>query len=433
MMRQNAQRGAMLVELLLSMALAMLIIPFVFQYQGRMAQRARDVALTQQIDTVRVALERYITANRTRLLAPVGRNITRVQLSDLADFGLASDLIENAGDTIQLRVLKSGDTGGQATLQGVVVYADADISPLRTRQIVNLGGDQMGFVENNRAYGAYGTWRADALDLGVRGMDAIVDTTDILRGDKKYLWRVPSDNAADATMMAALNLAGHDVKNTAFFDADNAEFTEILGADAMAVGNLTFQNRTTVDKQFYATSAVVSGAMSADGRSMEVSGTLTLNDTGKFSSFTVGDLWVTNLTLSGLSIRSDVDAAVLKINQNLDMTAGRIDAIFASVGFTGSITPRLQVKNRIEDSIDPTFYWSVSGSAADARLMDLSLNQLNDMAIKIAASRDGTGTTAARLFGPVARNRNATAADFMNVIHEISARVRAKYRLLNLE
>lgn len=426
----GAQRGGMLVELMLSVALAAIIIPFVFGYQQSMVVRAQNVALTRQIDTVQVALERYIMANREQFLAPVGRNIFRVSLGDLVEFGMPVDIVDNHGPDYQLRVLKSADRGGRATLQGVVVFVGRDISPVRTREIINLGGDKMGFVENNRAYGAFGTWRADAIDFGISGADAIVDTTGPIGAGEKYLWRVASDNAADGTMMSSLNLGGHDVRNAAFVDADAAGFQEILQVQAAAIGNLMFQNRTTIDHQFSADNAVVSGTMSSDGRMMEVNGILSLNDTGKFSSMAVDDLWVTNLTLPGLSVQTDGEPAVLKINQDLDMTDGRIDALFASVSFAGSITPRLVIKTRVEDSINPDFYWDVV--ARSARLMDMSLMDLNQMAVK-CVSREGGGTIAAQIFGAAATNQNATAADFMNAVGEIATRVRAKYRLLNLE
>ncbi len=424
-------RGGMLVELMLSVALAAVIIPFVFKYQQAAVTRAENVALTQQMDGIQAALERYIMHNQDALLAPVGKNITRVNLADLVEFGVPQDMVDTHGARYQLRVLKSVDAGAAPTLQGIVVLVDSDISPKRTREIINLGGDNMGFVENNRAYGAFGTWRTDAVDLGLNIPDGIIDMTPRMRADTKYLWRVPSENASDATMKSSLNLAGHNVIHAKFFDASAAQFDEIFQADTIVADTVLFQNRTTIDRQFETQTAVVSGALSSDSRSMEVAGTFTLNDVGKFSSFTTDDLWVTNLTLGGLSVRTDMGATVLKINQNLDMTAGRIDAVFASVAFAGSITPRLYVRYLIEDSINPTFFWDASQGVANFR--DVTFMELNQMATAIVARERVAGTVSAELFGNVAANQNATAADFMNAISEIQRRVRLKYRQLNLE
>ncbi|MBQ2859275.1 MAG: hypothetical protein IJE82_02840, partial [Alphaproteobacteria bacterium] len=64
----NNSRGSMLVELLLSVALAALIIPFVFRYQQSAIERAQNIAITNHMAEIQVALERYIVANRDELL-----------------------------------------------------------------------------------------------------------------------------------------------------------------------------------------------------------------------------------------------------------------------------------------------------------------------------------------------------------------------------
>ncbi len=427
----HASRGSMLVELLMSVALAALIIPFVFQYQQRAVMRAENIAVTRQMDAIRTALERYMIANRDALLMTVGKNITRVDVADLAEYGLPETVL-NSADDYQLRVLKSNDSGGQATLQGVIVLSGQDITPLRTREIVSLGGGGMGFVDGNYAYGTFGAWHANTVDLGLTPTNGIIETTSVSRDNALYLWRVPSTNASDATMMTALNLGGHNIENAKYFDASTADFIENLHSGVTVSGNVIFQNITTIDRGFETKTATVSGAMSADSRNMEIGGTFTLTDLGKFSNFTTNDLWVSNLTLGGLSISSDYDgAAVLKINNSLDMTEGRITAMFATVSFAGSITPRLVIKNRIEDSINPEYFWDASNRAA--YLSDVILPPLNIMASLAARRENGRGTQSGDLFGAVAANKNATVADFMNAIAEIQRRVRAKYSLLNLE
>lgn len=428
---KNSSRGAMMMELLLSVALAALIIPFVFNYQHHAVVRAENIAVARHMQDLRDALERYIVANREKLLLTRGRNITRVTMPELVEYGAPADLADNAADRYQMRVLKSSDASGQATLQGVVVMSAGDITPMRTREIVEIGGGQMGFVEGNRAYGAFGTWRADAVQLGVSPGDAIVQTTSVNRDNSLYLWRVPSDSVADATMLSGLNLGGHDVLNATFFDADNVMFDETLDLKTAVADNVIFQNRTTIDKTFETVSATVSGTLSADARNMEISGALQLADVGKFSNFVTGDLWTTTLTLSGLSINSKEVPAILKINRALDMTAGRITAMYVTVGFTGSITPRLVVTKRIEDSVNPGYFWDVSNSVG--YMYDVTLMELNRMASDIVRNERDTTTTAGRVFGAVSANKNATVSDYMNAITEIQNAVRAKYRKLNLE
>ena len=371
-----------------------------------------------------------IVANRDELLRTVGRNITRVELDDLAEFGVPQSVLDAGDEKYQLRILKSSDASGQSTLQGVIVRASDDITPLRTREIVNLSGGSMGFVDGTHAYGTFGAWHTDALDMGVDIDNGIIETTSVNRDNALYLWRVPSENPDDAKMMSPLNLGGHDIKNAAFINSDYATFNEGLTAKEIVSDKIIFDNRTTIDTVFSTDAATVSGMLSSDSKNMEISGRLSLADTAKMSSLTAENLWVSKLTLSGLSIEADHDLALLKINQSLDMTSGRIEAVFVSVGFAGSMTPRLVVYDRIEDSTNPQYYWDVKSKTA--RFSDASFVELNRMATLATYYEGDNSTSAGQIFGAVSANKNATVSDYMNAISEIQKRVSAKYRLLNL-
>lgn len=426
----NNSRGSMLVELLLSVALAALIIPFVFRYQQSAIERAQNISITNQMTEIQVALERYIIANRDDLLRTVGRNITRVELDDLAAYGIPQSVLDAGDDKYQLRILKSSDASGQSSLQGVVVRASDDITPLRTREIVSLSGGSMGFVDGTHAYGTFGAWHTDALDLGVDINNGIIETTSVNRDNALYLWRVPSENADDAKMMSPLNLGGHDIKKAKFINGNYAEFNDGLSVPEIVTDKLIFDNLTTIDGDFSTVSATVSGMLSSDAKNMEISGRLSLADTAKMSSLTAENLWVSKLTLSGLSVDADDDLALLKINQSLDMTSGRIEALFVSVGFAGSVTPRLVVYDRIEDSTNSQYYWDVNSKIA--RFVDASFVELNRMATLATYYEGDASTSAGQIFGAVSANKNATVSDYMNAISEIQKRVSAKYRLLNL-
>ena len=428
---KNVCRGGMLVELLMSIALAAIGIPFLMEYQKKSIVRAENIAVSNQINLVQDALEKYMIDNRNVLLTTVGKNITRVEIAKLAEYGLPDTIINDSADKYQLRILKSMDYNGMATLQGIVVMTDSSISPMRTREIVNMGGDNFGFVDGTRAYGAFGIWRTNVADLGINADDGLIGTTTINRDNAMYLWRVPSTGADDATMMTALNLGGHDVINSGFVDAFAGRIDETLHTGKLVADNMVFQTRTAIDTIFTTQNATCNGSLSSDARNMNVGGTFTLSDVGKFSSFTTNDLWVTNLTLAGLSIGESTKPAILKVNQNLDMTSGRVDAMSVTVGYTGSVTPRLVVKKRIQDSQNANYYWDIESRVA--HFNDVSFPELNRMA-QIAIKRERVnGTDASTLFGAVATNKNATAADYMNAINEIQSRVRAKYSALNLQ
>ena len=425
------QRGGMLVELLMSVAIVAVVLPFLFKYQQDSVIRAENIAVARKMQDVQGALERYIVANRDVLLNVAGKNISRVNISDLAEYGVPESIIKEDGDKFQLRVLKSSDAIGQATLQGVVVLSDETISPLRTRQIMEVGGDNMGFVEGTHAYGTFGAWHTDTMDIGINVPDGIISTTSVSRDNALYLWREPSDNSDDATMMGPLNLGGHDIVDAKYFDASGAQFDETLKAITIAADKVVFSNRTTIESALDTKNATCVGNLSSDAKKMEVLGALTMADVGKFSNFIAEDLWTNTLTLSGITIKDKTKVTVLGVNQNLDMTGGRINAIYTAVNFSGSITPRLVVRGTIYDSVNPDYYWDVKNKTAN--FYDLLLPELSRMAA-LAANKEADKTTiSGRIFSSVAANRNATAADYLNAIAEIQNKVRAKYSLLKLE
>ena len=425
------QHGGMLVELLMSIAIVAVVIPFLFKYQQESVVRAENIVVARRMQEVQSALERYIIANRETLLTVAGKNIARVELSDLAEFGVPENIIEESEDKYQLRVLKSSDAIGQSSLQGVVVFSDDTINPLRTRQIVSVGGDNMGFIEGTHAYGTFGAWHTDTIDIGVNASDGIISTTSVSRDNALYLWREPSDNPDDATMMSPLNIGGHDVLNIQYFDTSSAQFDETLKSIAVVADKVVFANRTTIDSALDTQNATCVGNLSADSKTMEIAGTLTLADVGKFSNFTTNNLWTNTLSLSGLSINDTSKAAILDVNQRLDMMGGRINAIYTTVSFSGSITPRLVVHDKIQDSTNSAYYWDVKNNVAS--LYDASLPELSRMATLIVYKESDKTTVAGRVFSSVASNKNATVADFMNAITEIQNKVRAKYSLLKLE
>ena len=425
-----SSRGTVLIEFLLTIGLAATLVPFIYGFQQRAIMRAENVKVTRNMQKIQSVLERYIVENKDSMLTTLGRTIFRLNLSDLSEYGLDDTFIDAGKNKYQLRILKSADTAGQATLQGVIVFNDVDITPMRTREIVMLGDDKIGFIDGTRAYGGFGTWRADTADLGIENISGIVQTTAINRDNSLYLWRVPSDSVSDATMLSALNLGNRDIKNAVYVNALGLSVAETIDANKIVVGDLIFTNRTTIDSEFKTPAGVVSGALSGDSKNIAVSGTLSLADLAKVSNLTVDNLWVNKLTLSGLSTPSD-EIPTLRANGTLDMTEGRVSAMAVTVGFTGSLTSRLVVKTKIADSVNHNYYWDVKSRVAN--LADINSPTLSDMASKIVRRESVSGSTATRIFGSVASNKNATVADFMNAINEIQQNVRGKYRMLKLE
>lgn len=429
---KNVQHGGMLVELMMTIALAVVIIPFIFKYQQSAVSRARNIAVTRQMEYVQNALERYIVENKTELMRPTGRNISRVKIADLIDYGLPDYIVENYGEDYQLRILKSANSDKKSVLQGIVILNNTDISPIRTREIVNLGGGKFGFVEGNVTYGGFGVYRTSTSDFGISDTKGLVSTTSIKRGNTEYLWRLPSESEDDATMQSSLNLDGHNISNVRFFDSLKAQFEEKLKVGKLNTNSLVFTNRSNIDAIFATNTAVINGALTSDSKNLTVKGTLSLADSAKFSSFYTNDLYVNNLTLSGFSIsNTSGKASELKIIGDMDLVLGSVTASYVSVGYTGSVTPQLNISNKIQDPKDSSFYWDVS--AKHARFADINFPELARMAQAIVARESVSGSVSTTLFGGVSANANATVGDYINAINSMQTQIRTKYELLNLK
>ena len=425
------QHGGMLVELMMTIALAAIIIPFVFRYQETAVSRAKNVAIAKQMETVQNTLERYIIENKTELMRPKGKNISRVKLTDLVNYGLPEYIADTYNDDYQLRILKSVDSGDKASLQGIIILNNKDISPMRTREIVNLGGGKLGFVEGRTTYGGFGAFRGQASDFGIDNAKGLVGITNVKRLNTDYLWRLPSENESDATMLSPLNLDGHDIKDANFVDAYKAQFEEKLKISKLDVGSLVFANRSTIDAIYATNVALINGTLSADSRTLNVAGTLELGDMAKFSSFSTNDLYVNTLTLSGFSVSSSSGKpSKLRIAGDMDLVLGSVNATYVSVGYTGSVTPQLNISDKIQDSKDSSYYWDIKNRKA--RFMDIDLPELSRMASIILYQESNRGTIATTLFGGVAANANATVADYINAINNMRTQIRAKYEMLNL-
>ena len=430
--KSKSQHGGMLVELMMTICLAAIVIPFIFKYQQNAVVRARNIAVAQQMENVQQALERYIIENKTFLMRPVGKNIFRVKIVDLVNYGLPEYIAETYKDDYQLRILKSSDRKDKSTLQGIVILNDKNISPLRTREIVNLGGGKFGFIEGKSTYGGFGAFHANVADFGITNDKGIVGTTSVKRGNTEYLWRVPSNNESDATMLSSLNLDGHDIKNIRFFDANKVQFEGLLTVGRLAVDSIVFSNRTTLDSIYVTNNAVVNGALTSDAKIMNINGTLSLADSGKFSSFHTNDLYVNTLNLNGFSVNTSSDKdSVLKVIDTVDLVLGHISADYVSVGYTGSVTPRLTINDKIQDAKDSGYYWDIKNGKA--RFADVIFPELSRLATNAIANESKSGTVSTLIFGAVSANTNATVGDYINALHDIQTQVRQKYNLLNLE
>ena len=415
--------GAGLLEMLLALAIFMSILPFAYNFAMNHKERAENAVIARKIKIVRDALEKYVEKNRQNLLAPVSANVVRVRLSDLD----LADIADAEKSLIQLRVIKSKDSGGRSFVQGIVIFDSKDLTPLRTRQIAMTGGEGTGFADGSMLYGSFGTWRAplSAIDAAA-SRHSILAPTRPLRSGGDYIQRLPSDNALDATMQSDLDFGGHNISNVGTVSAGSARFFDLLEADSIEASKMSVLNRLDWAAPIDVFGdALVMGPITADNRSVDAAG-ISVSGRSQFRSVVADELKADNLYLSGFSASSSAGApAILTISGSLDMVKGHVRAMDTFVGFSGSVAPKLVVTNRIEDSANPDFYWDLSGGRAV--LGDIHLSALAQI-MHLAYSREKTGRTETeRLMGGVILNSNATLSDYMRALDQVKKTVAAKY------
>src|SRR5574344_936873 len=294
----NNENGGMMLEILLSLAIAAAVIPFVMRELNGRAHRAENVRIARDISETKDALERYIVAHKLKLLESSGRVVTKVKISDLSEYGN----IPKDYDKFQARIIKSINVNGHIVLSGMVIYDSPDISPIRTREIAELGGESAGFIDSNQAHGAFGTWhsRTNIFDAAF-GKNSVVENTNTILSGGDFLWRLPSKNDRDSAMSSDLLIGGNNINKGSRIDVYGANFTEILKSSLINVKKVQITPRAELDTELNVSGeTLVSGSLTSDSRSAEISGSLSLSDTGTISKLEASELGVGDLNLNGL-------------------------------------------------------------------------------------------------------------------------------------
>jgi hypothetical protein len=426
----NNENGGMMLEILLSLAIAAAAVPFVMRELDGRAHRAENVRVARDINKTKDLLEKYIIAHKLQLLEPTGRVVTKVKIGDLKEYGN----IPKDYDKFQARIIKSRDRGGHVVLSGMVIYDSADISPMRTREIAQLGGEATGFVDNNQAHGTFGTWRSRTNIFDAQfGKNSIVEGTNTILSGGDFLWRVPSKNPLDASMSSDLLLGKNDINNVSTIDTYSSDFSEFFKSGVINAKKIQITPRSELETEFKVSGeTLITGALTSDSRNAEIKGSVSLNGTGQISRLEANELWVGDLNLNGLSINGSDKPAILKVSSTIDITRGRITARTATVGYMGSVAPKIVITERIEDSANSTYYWDLTTN--NASFSDVSCGGLNKL-LRAAVSTESKNpkTDTETIIRRIVANSNATVSDYTKVITEIQNSVTAKYNSLNLE
>lgn len=370
----NSQHGGMLLELMLSVAIAAILIPFVFRYQKTTAERAQNVSIVKQMDVVQRALERCITENQDVFFNHSGPHIFAntsdpcMTLDSLVPFGLDENFAKDFKDDYVMRVLKSQDNNGAATLQGVVLLTDnTNMTTLRTREIVNIGVGKIGFIDaDKKVYGGYNSFDVGANNFGLNDYkNGIVKTTAIMRGNTKYLWRIRADGETgniNATMKSPLNLGNQDIVNVGKLSADTGVFYDVNIDKITVDGTLKFFTRAYFPNELSLSGYNIKvGGMSSDANMyldngvLQMSGSLKIMNQGNFSDLITADLTKTgntntvfataaNNTISGTNFHSD------------DLTVGSVTTNDAEGTYTETST--FSVNKIFVTKHFPDYYWN---------------------------------------------------------------------------
>ena len=423
--RANAKPGASLLELMLAMAVFATILPFAYRFALEYKERAENAATVRRMEMLRSALSEYIADNRRELLTPMGRNITRVKLSDLK--GLPKNGF--AGQKIQLRIIKSKDIGGRAFVQGIMIFDDPSITLPRARKIALAAGASAGFADGRVMRGAYGTWSAPAAAIdAVLSEGSIIMQTKTFKSGGDYLRRLPGGDPLDAAMATDIFMGLNNIANAKSISATAARFLERLNADTLDASKMTVKNRLDWAAPMEVFGGMtVAGAIAADGRSVKTT-SMSVGGRSQFRAVTTKELRAENLYLAGFSVSpgdAGTGATILSVSGTLDMTRGHIKAIDSSIGFSGSVAPKLIVNRRIEDAENSEFYWNLQ--EGDALLGDLQLSELAQMMRRAYNAERGGNTETERLMAPVAANANATVSDYLRALEQVRRAVEAKY------
>ena len=120
------ERGGMLVELMMTLAITAILIPFLFRYQQNMVEHAQNIAIAKQMETVQDAFEKYIVKNRSTYIVSIpngsSQTITLSQIANFLPFGFLDDNnnpTANYGE-YSLRILKPNAN----VLQGIVFLSN---------------------------------------------------------------------------------------------------------------------------------------------------------------------------------------------------------------------------------------------------------------------------------------------------------------------
>jgi hypothetical protein len=401
------QFGSILTEVLMSIALATLMIPIIVRHESTRVREIENATAARELSDIRDALGRYISANSDTLFGDKA-SVFKVTIDDLADYGLTA--IPEKND-VQLRIAKTRTRSGDMYLQGLVVMDIPDMDILRTHEIAAESNATAGFTSGASR------WRATFSD------GSLSDVTAQVAAGGAFLRR---SGGGTSILKSDLDMSGYAIENVKSVDSDTIGISGQISSENITASEMVFDGMAALDGALKFDRFTARNNVSSDGGAI-VADELYLNGAARFRDVLAYDLRVGNLSLAGIS---DGTGSELSVSGAADVADGRITAGAVVVGGSGSITPHLTVTSKISNSPESPYFWDIA--TGEASIADMSLQSLVPM-VRSALNSNRAQTSAYNIMSRVSANANATTADFLNALDEIESVVRTKYNQLKAQ
>ncbi|MDR1477114.1 MAG: hypothetical protein LBI17_03230 [Rickettsiales bacterium] len=261
--RKSGERGSMLMEVLLMLAILIAVFPIIQKNIKERSDRARNDLVVKDMMRIKSAVENYLELSNGEkpgggALLPndcgIGatcEDITEVESADLHKwfdkYGLSSSIpgapnpratnIVDQKYTVRIRKrLGVSEDGVHNISYDAIITADgnSDLGVLRIRDIVNASKGFGGYIESNIIYGANWSLDSSTWDLSCAGpsdpdCDTIVFKAGSQRRDYQYITRT---STSSNTMHTDLYM----------------NYNNIVGAGSLAVSGKAEASTLTVDK-----------------------------------------------------------------------------------------------------------------------------------------------------------------------------------------
>ena len=231
-----SERGASILEVLLVMAIAAMVTPFMYSQLSKTNQTLRDVSVAQRVVSVRDSVLNFVRMNQDKWPDAAQIRLTVEELAEISP--------DAAAGLIDKYVV------GGATITDVYLAFPMRDNTLRTNKIArHIGGDAGVVGDDLVAYGD--TWAVSAPDF-VPGDLVYRISRDINTQDtSKYLHRATSGEDGFNIMERDLDMGRHHVYSVATATAESAQInnanTAFLDVDNVVAQTVYFQYGANID------------------------------------------------------------------------------------------------------------------------------------------------------------------------------------------